>query len=126
VSAAQLEAYRTAQKSVMSGREIEAMVLTKAALQLKKCRGNWDPEDRDGKRSEFLKFNQDVWTVLQGELAKDDNPLPVQLRQDLLSLSLFVDKRTFDVMAFPSPEKLDILININLNIAAGLRGSAAG
>ena len=123
MSAAQLEAYKSAQKSVMSGREIEAMVLTKAALQLKKCRGNWDPDDRDGKRSESLKFNQDIWTILQGELAKDDNPLPVQLRQDLLSLSLFVDKRTFDVMAFPSPEKLDILININLNIAAGLRSN---
>jgi len=126
VSAAQLEAYKTAQKSVMSGREIEAMVLTKAALQLKKCQSNWDPDDRDGKRSESLKFNQNIWTILQGELAKDDNPLPLQLRKDLLSLSLFVDKRTFDVMAFPSPEKLDILININLNIAAGLRGSPVG
>jgi len=123
VSAAQLEAYRTAQKSVMSGREIEAMALTKAALQLKKCRNNWDIDDRDGKRFESLKFNQDIWTILQGELAKDDNPLPLQLRQDLLSLSLFVDRRTFDIMAFPSPEKLDILININLNIAAGLRSN---
>jgi len=26
-------------------------------------------------------------------------------------------------MAFPSPEKLNIIININQNIAAGLRGS---
>lgn len=123
MSAAQLEAYKTAQKAVMSGREIEALALTRAALQLKKCRNEWDPDDRDGKRSESLEINQKIWTILQGELAKDDNPLPKQLRQDLLSLSLFIDKRTFDVMAYPAPEKLDILININLNIAAGLRSN---
>jgi flagellar protein FlaF len=107
----------------MSGREIEAMALTKAALQLKKCRNDWDQDDRNGKRLESLQTNQRIWSILQGELSRDDNPLPKQIRQDLLSLSLFVDKRTFDVMAYPSPEKLDILININLNIAAGLRSN---
>ena len=123
MSAAQLEAYKTAQKSVMSGREIEAMALTKAALQLKKCRNEWDPDDTDGKRLESLKTNQRIWSILQGELSRDDNPLPKEIRQDLLSLSFFIDKRTFDVMAFPEPGKLDILININLNIAAGLRSN---
>ena len=123
MSAAQLEAYKSAQKSVMSGREIEAMALTKAALQLKKCRNNWDPDDKNRERSDSLEKNQKIWSILQGELAREDNPLPKQLRQDLLSLSLFVDKRTFDVMAFPAPEKLDMLININLNIAAGLRSN---
>ena len=28
-------------------------------------------------------------------------------------------------MSFPAPEKLNAIININLNIAAGLSGSAA-
>ncbi len=123
MSAAQLEAYKSAQKSVMTGREIEAMALTKAALQLKKCRNNWDPDDKNRERSDSLEKNQKIWSILQGELAREDNPLPKQLREDLLSLSLFVDKRTFDIMAFPAPEKLDILININLNIAAGLRSN---
>jgi flagellar biosynthesis activator protein FlaF len=123
VYAAQIEVYKTAQKENMSGREIEALALTNAALKLRKCQVDWDSEDREGKRSDALKFNQRVWSILQGELAKDDNPLPVKLKGDLLTLSLFVDKRTFEVMAFPSPEKLDMLIRINLNIAAGLRGN---
>jgi flagellar protein FlaF len=123
VSAAQLEAYRKAQKETLSGREIEAQALTKAALQLKKCQNSWDPDDQNGNRFKSLEYNQRIWTILQAELANEDNPLPKQLRQDLLSLSLFVDKRIFEVMAFPSPEKLDMLININLNIAAGLRSS---
>jgi len=43
------------------------------------------------------------------------------LREDILNLSLFVDKRFFEVMAYPSPEKLSIVIDINFNMAAGLR-----
>ncbi|OPY81427.1 MAG: flagellar biosynthesis regulatory protein FlaF [Syntrophus sp. PtaU1.Bin005] len=121
--AAQIEAYRAAQKETLSGREIEALALTNAALKLRKCQVDWDSEDRDGKRLNALQINQRIWTILQGELAKEDNPLPTQLKKDLLTLSLVVDKRTFEVMAFPSPEKLDMLIRINLNIAAGLRGN---
>jgi len=46
----------------------------------------------------------------------------------LFRLSAFIDQRTLDTMAYPSPEKLTILININHNIAAGLRirSAAAG
>lgn len=46
--------------------------------------------------------------------------MPENLREDLLSLSLFIDKRAFELMASHSPEKLDILIKININIAVGL------
>jgi flagellar protein FlaF len=55
-------------------------------------------------------------------LTQADNPLPEEIRQNILSLSVFVDRRIFEVMAYPAPEKLDILISINRNIAAGLRG----
>ena len=72
---------------------------------------------------EALKFNQRVWSILQSELAKEDNPLPTRLRRDLLSLSAFIDRRIIETMAYPSPEKLSIVIDINNNIAAGLRGS---
>jgi hypothetical protein len=34
-----------------------------------------------------------------------------------------VDKRIFEVMTGPVAEKLNIIININLNLAAGLRNS---
>ena len=52
-----------------------------------------------------------------------DNPLPKQIKEDILSLSAFIDKRIFEVMSYPAPEKLDAIININLNLAAGLNGS---
>jgi flagellar protein FlaF len=120
--AGQLEAYRTVQKTTQSGRELEASVLTKAAMLLQQCQNAWDAKDRDQKLDEALKYTQRIWTFFQSELARPDNPLPKKLREDLLSLSIYLDKRVFEVMANPAPEKLTILININLNIAAGLQG----
>ncbi len=115
-----IDAYREIQKSTTSGRELEASVLIKAAHKLKNCRDNWDAPELVERLDEALKYNQRLWSFFQAELSRPDHPLPKKLREDLLSLSLFIDKRTFEVMVSPSPEKLDILININLNIAAGL------
>ena len=115
-----LQAYETVNKTTMSGREIEATVLNQAALKLKECQDNWDTDDCDERLNAALEFNQQIWSILQGELVKADNPLPQQIRQNLLALSAYVDKRIFEIMAFPSPEKLNIVIDINRNIAAGL------
>lgn len=123
----QLDAYRTAQNTndSMSGREIEAAALTRCALLLSDCRKNWDALDRDALLAEALRLNQIVWSILQSELVRDDNPLPIEIRQDILTLSVFIDNRIIEVMAQPAPEKLKIIIDINLNLAAGLRGSPA-
>lgn len=121
--AAQTEAYKNTQKFGMSGREVEASVLTKAALMLKNCKEDWDSSDRETKLEEALKFNQLIWSLFEADLVKEDNPLPKNLRLDILSLGAYIDKRIFDIIAFPEPEKLDTVIDINLNLAAGLMGS---
>jgi flagellar protein FlaF len=123
VYAQQLEAYRTVQNSVMSGREIEAAALTRCALLLSDCQKNWDEPERDRKLADALRTNQKVWSIFQSELVREDNPLPRQLRENILNLSLFIDKRTLEVMAYPAPEKINILVDINLNLAAGLRAN---
>lgn len=115
------KAYESVDKSTMSGREIEAAVLTKAALKLKECQDNWEATGLSEKLDLALKFNQRIWSIFQGELAREDNPLPKKLKVDILSLSAFIDRRIFEIMAQPSPEKLTIIIDINNNIAAGLR-----
>jgi flagellar biosynthesis activator protein FlaF len=122
--ATHVAAYRTVQKEAMSGRDIEAAVLTKAALKLKHCQDHWEADDRAQALDEALKFTQMIWSIFQGELMRPENPLPKKLRQDILSLSAFIDKQVFDVLANPAPEKLTSIIDINLNLAAGLRGSA--
>lgn len=118
-----LNAYKQVDKNTISGRETEARVLTEAALKLKKCQENWDNPDLDTKLDQALRYNQKIWSLFQGELEQEDNPLPGKLKIDILRLAAFIDKRIFEVMAFPSPEKLNIIININQNLAAGLRGN---
>lgn len=114
-------AYTTMQKEHLSGRELEASVLTRAGLMLKQVQENWAAPDRDDKLLEAIKFNQKVWSFFQAELSDPENPLPKNLREDILNLSLFVDKRLFEVMANPDKDKLQIVIDIDFNIAAGLR-----
>ena len=120
-----IETYRNVHKMTLTGRELEAAVLAKAAQKLTLCQDNWEASDREKNLQEALRYNQQVWTVFQTELSNPENPLPKKLREDLLSLSAFIDKRIFDIMSFPTPEKLSAIININLNIAAGLSRSAA-
>ncbi|MCF8082691.1 MAG: flagellar biosynthesis regulator FlaF [Deltaproteobacteria bacterium] len=116
-----LQMYESVSKTTLSGRDIEAAVLTKAALKLRECQKGWDQAGRKDRLQKALKFNQRMWSVFQGELGREDNPLPKPLRRDLLRLSAFIDKRILETMAHPSPEKLNAIIEINQNIAAGLR-----
>jgi flagellar protein FlaF len=121
----QLNAYTAVQKENLSGRELEATILSRAGLMLKSVKDNWGAPDRDRKLLDAVKFNQKVWSFFQAELSDPENPLPKNLREDILNLSIFVDKRLFEVMAYPSPEKLAIIIDIDFNIAAGLRAAPA-
>lgn len=120
-----IDAYRSVQQETQNGRELESSLLSKAALLLKACQENWDQEGHAERFDDALRFNQRLWTFFQSELLEEGNPLPAQLRQDLLSLSAFVDKRTFEVMAYPVKEKLTVLININKQIADGLSSPQA-
>lgn len=118
-----VDAYKQVDKTTTSGRETEARVLTEAALKLKKCQDSWGGPDLETQLDQALRYNQKIWSLFQSELEREDNPLPGKLKIDILRLAAFIDKRIFEVMAYPSPEKLNIIININQNIAAGLRGS---
>jgi flagellar protein FlaF len=118
-----LRAYENVAKATISGREIEAAVLTKAALKLKECQENWDAPDRDNRLEEALKYNQRIWSIFQSELSRKNHELPKKLRLDIFRLAAFIDRRIFETMAFPSPQKLKIVIDINNSLAAGLRSS---
>ena len=117
----QLNAYTAVQKEHLSGRELEDSVLSRAGLMLKSVKENWGSPDREHKLLEAVKFNQKVWSFFQAELSDPENPLPKNLREDILNLSIFIDKRLFEVLAYPNPDKLAIIIDIDFNIAAGLR-----
>jgi flagellar protein FlaF len=115
--------YESAVRQVLSGRELEAAVLRKSAMRLRHCQKSWA---RNGvaELAEALEINQKIWSVFQADLLEPSNPLPQELRANLLRLSLIVDRQTLKILAEPSPEQLDLLIDINLAIAEGLISGA--
>jgi flagellar biosynthesis activator protein FlaF len=121
----QLAFYANNQRAGNSAREVEAEALTLGANKLQYCLDNWESKDRKGLISEALKFNQRLWTIFQASLSSDENQLPKDLKLELLKLSAFVDKQIFSIMAFPSPEKLQLLISINIDLAAGLKNKVS-
>ena len=119
-----INSYQSVQKETMSARETEARVLSKAALKLRKCQENWDSETHRTELEEAFEYNHQVWSIFQTELTKPDHPMDKELRQNLLNLSVFIEGRIYDTKAYPDPEKLTAIININNSLAAGLRTSA--
>jgi flagellar biosynthesis activator protein FlaF len=116
-------AYSRATVVTSNGRDLEANVLTKAAQRLMDCQQNWDKDGHKDRLDYALRSNQKIWTIIQTAVSSDDNPLPIDIKNNILSLSIFVDKRIIEIMAAPKSEKLNALIQININIAEGLRTS---
>jgi flagellar protein FlaF len=105
-------AYDSGSKTTASGRELEARALFKAARLLEECRLAWDAADRPQRLDDALRYNL--------KLASPQCELPREMRVNLLRISQFVDRRSFTMLATPTPEGLKALIDIDRNIAAGL------
>ncbi len=67
-----------------------------------------------------MKYNQLLWSIIQADVSEDKNDLPEELKANLMSLSIFVDKQTSKGLTDPTEELFDSLISMNLNISEGL------
>jgi flagellar protein FlaF len=67
-----------------------------------------------------LRLNWRLWTIFQAALSESEEGIPAEIRENMLRLSLFVDKHTVASLVEPTPERLNTLVNINRNIAQGL------
>ena len=116
-------AYTKAAQVSQSPRELEATVLMKAAARLQMIRDDWTAKRPE--LDEALTYNRKLWTVLVTTVTDTANPLPDPIKQNVANLGLFVFKHTVAVLSAPEPERLGVLININRELAAGLRGHQA-
>jgi flagellar protein FlaF len=109
-----------ANQAVVSPRELEASLLIKAAVRLQAIHDDWTLADRD--LDDALNYNRKLWTLLVSAVIAEDNPLPIGIKTNILSLANFIFNQTFKVAANPTREGLPVLVSINRDIAAGLRG----
>ncbi|HXF95496.1 MAG TPA: flagellar biosynthesis regulator FlaF [Gemmatimonadales bacterium] len=113
-------AYDAGRKMTASSRELEAAALFKAARLLEACQQSWGRAGAGDQLDQALGYNQRLWTLFQCELEAPDHPLPSEIRLNLLRLSAFVDRRTWEIRADPAPEKLQALVDLNRMIGSGL------
>jgi flagellar protein FlaF len=116
-------AYSKVAQATQSPRELEALILMKAATRLQGIRDDWENRVKD--LDEALTYNRKLWTVLVSSVTRPENPLPASIKQNVANLGLFIFNHTLSLMSDPKPERLGILVSINRDIAAGLRGMGA-
>lgn len=110
-------AYGESQKLAAGPRQTEARALLEAARRMADARGKM--QDLVGYRA-ALRLNWRLWTIIQADVSSRENPLPEDVKNNVLSLSIFIDKQTVAALAEPNANILSSLIDINRNIASGL------
>ncbi len=71
-------------------------------------------------RMKALHWNRRLWTTLATDCANPSNALPETLRANIISLSIWVDKHTSEVMR--EEQAIEPLIEVNRIIMQGLNG----
>lgn len=98
-------------------RRTEGWALTESARRLAEVQRN--PEDETA-LLDAVRRNWRLWTIFQAGVMAPDSQMPTAVKANVLSLANFIDKHTVAILADPQVSKLDILIRINREIAAGL------
>lgn len=115
-----------AQSGAETQRELEARVLLKSSRQMQALQERWDsvtPVELD----DVLRYNRQIWLMFVDTAMEDGDPgRSRDLRSNIANLGNFIFKRTHDILAAPEKQKLNILIEINRDIAAGLMTRQAG
>ena len=103
-------------------RALESRVLLKSAhkLELLAQRLKTKEDVPLADIEQTLVYNRKLWQLFLEDAMNKDHPLPLDLKNNIASLAVYVFKRTHDIMVDTKPEKFKILIDINRNIAAGL------
>ena len=114
------QAYSRTSHTTGAPRDIEAQALLKAAQHLQDVQTNWTGPNKNMHNA--LLFNRRLWSIFMSAAETNDNPQPLEVRQNIANIGVFVMKQTIEMQMNPDPAKLKSLIDINCNLAAGLSG----
>ena len=115
-----LKAYQTAAQRAETPRDTEYRLFGQVTRALMEA-ANADAADIKT-RIEALDWNRRVWSTLAADCATPENNLPVEVRAQIISLSLWVSRHTSAVMR--REETIEPLIDVNKIIMQGLSGRA--
>ena len=119
------QAYAKNAQATGNPRELEAQLLLRAAAKLQAIKDGQSAES-EGLLS-AVRYNRRLWLVFASSIGKSENPLPTEIKQNVANLANFVVKHSMNLETdqASASERVGVLININREIAAGLRAQAA-
>lgn len=105
-------------------RELEAQLLMRAAARLQAVRDGSLAKSEDVVSA--LRYNRRLWILFGGSIGRPENPLPDTIKQNLVNLANFIVKHSLSLETSTegTADRVGVLININREIAAGLRTQA--
>ncbi len=118
------QAYAKTAQATGNPRELESQLLLRAAAKLQAIKDG-DPA-LSSEIISAIQYNRRLWLVLTGSIGNPDNPLPREIKQNVANLANFIIKHSMSLETDTdqAPSRLGVLININREIAAGLRDRA--
>jgi len=116
--AAAFGGYRQVQRLALSGRHLQAEAFLTAARRLDAF--------QDGRRQgtayiRALRFTHSLWSIVRADLSRPGNGAPKALKEQILSLSLFIEREIARAVIDPAGARIAAMVEVNRDIAAGLR-----
>jgi flagellar protein FlaF len=126
-----IAAYKRTIRESDSPRQIERRVLSRITGDLERFAQSFDKSEKSERAQllasgleQVLIENLKFWTIVKHDLATEGNALPPQLRAGLISLALFVERQTNNVIG--GSAGVGAMAAINQNVIAGLSGQMPG
>jgi len=105
------------QPAATDPRSTEAWALSEASRRLVVA-----AKAEDGGKSlrDALILNQRLWTIFQTSMTEPDCPLPREIRDNVLALSIMIDRQILQRLGDLDGSKLQPILDINRCVAEGL------
>lgn len=124
-----ITAYKRTITQTESPRQIERRVFANVTAELEAQSVEFDVTEQSGDKlrilsgglRETLSYNQRIWQTIRSDLVNPANGLSPDLRAGLISLSLWVESHTNEVLK--GQKKVKPLLDINRSIIRGLEGN---
>ncbi len=118
------KAYAKNAQQTGNPRELEAQLLMRAAAKLQAVQDGGLVNSEEVVSA--IRYNRRLWILFGGSVGRPENPLPATIKQNLANLANFIVKHSLSLETSTenTAGKVGILININREIAAGLRTQA--
>ncbi len=111
---------QNAQQNTPDQRELEGRVLLKSARMMQDLVREWDNRTAEILEATLL-YNRQIWMLFYDTaLANPEGNRPNDLRSNIVNLANFIFKRELEILSNPQKDKINVLININKEVAAGL------